>query len=67
MSEWIDCKVKMPEIEQEILCVDEFGNYEAAIYTMGYIKNGTPFFAITAGEFHPSHWMPLPELPNGKQ
>lgn len=63
MSEWIKCSERMPKLEQEVLCVDQFDNYEAAIYTKGYFKESNPFFAVTAGEFHPTHWMPLPEPP----
>lgn len=62
MGNWIKCSERMPELNQEVLCIDRFGNYEAAIYTKGYF-HGEPFFAITAGEFHPSHWQPLPEPP----
>ena len=62
MQNWIKCSERMPELEQEVLCIDKFSNYEAAIYTKGYFGD-TPFFAITAGEFHPTYWQPLPEPP----
>lgn len=62
MANWIKCSEQMPELNQEVLCIDQFGNYEAALYTKGYFGD-TPFFAITAGEFCPTHWQPLPEPP----
>lgn len=62
MSEWIKCSERMPEIGREVLCIDEFGDYEAAIYDSGYIP-GPPFFATSAGEIHPTHWQPLPAPP----
>lgn len=62
MANWIECSERMPELDQEVLCIDQFENYEAAIYTKCYFSD-TPFFATTAGEFHPTHWQPLPEPP----
>ncbi|QIU92108.1 DUF551 domain-containing protein [Yokenella regensburgei] len=59
---WISCSERMPKKGQEVLCMDQFDNYEAALYDTGYIP-GPPFFATTAGEFHPTHWMPLPAAP----
>lgn len=63
MSNWIKCSDRMPELGEEVLCIDEFGNYEAALYYSGYIP-GPLFFATSAGEFHPTHWQPLPEPPH---
>ncbi|HFT8208091.1 TPA: DUF551 domain-containing protein [Citrobacter freundii] len=37
-----------------------------ALYDIGYIP-GPPFFATTAGEFHPTHWMPLPAAPHFRE
>ncbi len=59
---WISCNERMPKKGQEVLCTDQFENYETALYDTGYIP-GPPFFATTAGEFHPTHWMPLPAAP----
>ncbi|HBM9260814.1 TPA: DUF551 domain-containing protein, partial [Citrobacter freundii] len=59
---WIPVSERMPENGQEVLCTDRFENYETALYDIGYIP-GPPFFATTAGEFHPTHWMPLPAAP----
>ncbi|WP_312990850.1 DUF551 domain-containing protein [Atlantibacter hermannii] len=59
---WIPCSERMPAKGQEVLCTDQFENYETALYDTGYIP-GPPFFATTAGEFHPTHWMPLPAPP----
>lgn len=59
---WISVSERMPENGQEVLCTDRFENYETALYDIGYIP-GPPFFATTAGEFHPTHWMPLPAAP----
>ncbi|HHW3872200.1 DUF551 domain-containing protein [Enterobacter hormaechei] len=59
---WVACSERMPKKGQEVLCTDQFENYETAIYDTGYIP-GPPFFATTAGEFHPTHWMPLPAAP----
>lgn len=60
---WIKCSDQMPDIEQEVLCIDDFGNYEAAVYTTGWFNNQIPFFAVTSGVFNPTHWQPLPEPP----
>ena len=59
---WVACSERMPKKGQEVLCTDCFENYETALYDSGYIP-GPPFFATTAGEFHPTHWMPLPAAP----
>lgn len=59
---WVACSERMPKKGQEVLCTDQFENYETALYDTGYIP-GPPFFATTAGEFHPTHWMPLPTPP----
>ena len=61
-GEWIPVTERVPKTGQEVLCIDQFGNYETAIYDLGYIP-GPPFFATTTGEFHPTHWMPLPTGP----
>lgn len=61
-SKWITVSERMPEVGQEVLCVDQFENYEVALYDTAYIP-GPPFFSITTGEFHPTHWMPLPAAP----
>lgn len=61
-GKWIPVTERMPKTGQEVLCVDHFGNYETAYYSTGYMS-GLPFFATTAGEFHPTHWMPLPAGP----
>lgn len=62
MNEWIKISERMPELGREVLCIDEFGNYETAIYDVGYIPS-LPFFAASAGEFYPTHWQPLPTPP----
>lgn len=62
---WVACSERMPEKGQEVLCTDQFENYETALYDTGYIP-GPPFFATTVGEFHPTHWMPLPASPQQK-
>lgn len=59
---WVACSERMPKKGQEVLCTDRFENYETALYDTGYIPR-PPFFATTAGEFHPTHWMPLPPAP----
>lgn len=59
---WVACSERMPKKGQEVLCTDQFENYETALYDTGYIP-GPPFFATTAGEFHPTHWMTLPTPP----
>lgn len=59
---WVACSERMPKKGEEVLCTDQFENYETALYDTGYIP-GPPFFATTAGEFHPTHWMPLPAAP----
>lgn len=61
-SGWIKISERMPELGTEVLCIDEFGNYETAIYDVGYIP-GPPFFATSGGEIHPTHWQPLPAPP----
>ncbi|MGP7371334.1 DUF551 domain-containing protein [Klebsiella pneumoniae] len=61
-GKWIPVSEQMPKRGQEVLCTDQFENYETALYDAGYIP-GPPFFATTAGEFHPTHWMPLPAAP----
>ncbi|WP_242630282.1 DUF551 domain-containing protein [Klebsiella pneumoniae] len=61
---WIPASERMPKVGQEVLCVDQFENYEVALYDTAYIPE-PPFFSITTGEFHPTHWMPLPAAPQG--
>ena len=61
-SGWIKCSDLMPELATEVLCIDEFGDYETAIYDVGYIPS-LPFFATSGGEIHPTHWQPLPTPP----
>ncbi|HCC0172530.1 TPA: DUF551 domain-containing protein [Cronobacter sakazakii] len=62
VSGWIPSSERLPDLKQEILCVNQWGEVEAAIYDVGYIP-GEPFFATSAGEFYPTHWHALPELP----
>ncbi|PPY22293.1 hypothetical protein C3D69_01890 [Cronobacter sakazakii] len=57
---WIPCSERMPDLKQEVLCVNRWGDFEVAVYDVGYIT-GEPFFATIDGEFHPTHWQPLPE------
>lgn len=57
---WIPCSERMPDLMQEVLCVNRWGDFEVAVYDVGYIT-GEPFFATIDGEFHPTHWQPLPE------
>ncbi len=62
MSEWIKCSEQMPELGQDVLCINIDGDYETCLYTKGW-HSGNPFFASCAGDFFPTHWMPLPEPP----
>lgn len=61
-SGWIKISERMPELGREVLCIDEFGDYETAIYDVGYIQS-LPFFAASGGDIHPTHWQPLPTPP----
>lgn len=62
LGKWTPVAERMPETGQEVLCIDQFGDYETAYYSTGYMS-GLPFFATAVGEFHPTHWMPLPAGP----
>lgn len=61
-SGWIKISERMPELGTEVLCIDEFGDYETAIYDVGYIQS-LPFFSTSGGDIHPTHWQPLPTAP----
>lgn len=63
MTQWIKCSERLPEVDQEVLGIDDANNYEALLYTWSFMSPGTYFFAASSGEFHPTHWMPLPEPP----
>lgn len=59
---WIKCSDQMPELSQEVLCFDEFQNYEVCHYAMGYIGGG-PYLFGSDGVFYATHWQPLPSPP----
>ncbi|WP_428945257.1 DUF551 domain-containing protein [Pantoea sp. FN060301] len=61
-SKWIACNERMPEVGSDVLVTNLHGEVEVACYQKSYIP-GEPFFATTAGEVYPTHWMPLPEAP----
>lgn len=62
MGEWISVEDELPELNQEVLCIDEFDTYEATKYAHGYIGGG-PYFFCSNGIFEATHWQPLPEPP----
>lgn len=65
MNQWKSVKHDLPQNEQEVLCVDAFGNYECVRYCKGW-HTGLMFFAASTGEFVATHWQPLPDRPEAE-
>lgn len=62
MSEWISVKERLPEHLQEVLTVDQHGNFHLFTHFKGSL------FPFNIDPDHPrfympTHWMPLPEPP----
>ncbi|QZA71122.1 hypothetical protein AH01_4 [Pantoea phage AH01] len=62
MGDWIKCTEQMPELGQQVLCIDETGEYEAAVYSNGNVSRGAQFFC-SFGCVDATHWQPLPLPP----
>jgi len=62
MSDWIKCSERMPELGQQVLCIDDIGEYEAAVYSNGNVSRGPQFFC-SRGCVDATHWQPLPPPP----
>ena len=61
MSDWIKCSDRMPELSQQVLCVDSDGEYEVALYAKGCIQEFLSFphvaasFLLHTGSHCPHH------------
>ena len=60
---WIKCSERMPDLNQEVLCVDEFGQQDVARYAIGYLGVGEPLFFAACDVVDATHWQPLPSPP----
>ena len=60
---WICVKDRLPEDEEEVL-IYEVGEMYIATYTIKLFF--TDFNEDNVAIHHPSHWMPLPEPPEGE-
>lgn len=60
---WIPCSERMPNSGAFVLMATD--NY---VLTASYGSNGgsPDHFRYMGAIYHPTHWMPLPEAPNGK-
>ena len=58
MNQWIDVEDKLPDKDDNYLVYQRQGN----IY-IAYCYNGS--FSFNRGPYTVTHWMPLPEPPNG--
>lgn len=61
MSEWISVDERLPDLGEEILTVDCYGDMETARFDKGMY--GYISFFTTNGTVEPTHWMPLPKFP----
>lgn len=70
MTEWISVKDRLPEFNVRILAIDVDGDIYAVVYVND--PNYEHYFAIVSSgcgccdtSVEATHWMPLPEPPNG--
>ena len=63
VSEWIQCSERMPELDVEVLVW--FGNF-IYIDSLYYEKNLKEYWWQGNCKL-PTHWMPLPEMPEVKE
>lgn len=61
--EWIKCSERMPEIGQEVLCIDEYGEQVVAHYTHSYLGGNQLYLFAQDGTVDATHWQPLPTPP----
>lgn len=71
MSGWIECGDRMPDKDTEVLTCDSAGNiflcsYRKVIDVISY-KSYYAFTGNYGDLTNITHWMTLPELPDGKQ
>lgn len=64
MTEWIKCTDRLPEIGQSVLAIDK-DNYFKIVTLWKYSSNSLPLWAYhnDRDDEEPTHWMPLPDLP----
>lgn len=62
MAEWIAVSERLPETEESVLVVANGYHWIARYY-----KDGTGWVGHYENSYwdHPTHWMPLPAIPDG--
>ena len=62
-NKWISIDDKLPKENEFVLCYD--GNIIVSEYSKGRDRNLHFWHADISVTLHPTHWMPLPEIPDG--
>ena len=65
MSQWISVKDRLPEQKGDYLCVCESGEISVGYFSKWIIGYG--FETQEVGQGLVTHWMPLPDPPEGEE
>jgi hypothetical protein len=64
MSEWISVEDRLPDLELEVLGIDQFGTQRVCRLEQPWAGEPACWFIINYHGFFPNHWMSLPEPPD---